>query len=76
MEKIERLEFSLKKIKTAPIVKGPGREMPLPLPAALSKMLRRFPARRGAGMTETEQYLFDVHGYLVIKGALSAQKAA
>ena len=27
-------------------------------------------------MTETEKYLFDVHGYTVIKGALSGEEIA
>lgn len=27
-------------------------------------------------MTETEKYLFDVHGYIIIKGALSAEEVA
>ena len=32
--------------------------------------------RKGYLMTETEKYLFDVHGYIVIKGALSGEEIA
>ena len=32
--------------------------------------------RKGCLMTETEKYLFDVHGYTVIKGALSGEEIA
>ena len=32
--------------------------------------------RKGDLMIETEKYLFDVHGYIVIKGALSGEEIA
>lgn len=33
-------------------------------------------ARAAAGMTELEEYLFDLNGYLILKGALSADDVA